>query len=85
MRPIDIARTITETRTCHLVRPRKDNPGEYDAKPYSTGNKHGWFYWDLFSASVVVSVYDALSPAARAKYDQYPPLGMVSIAMKLLK
>jgi hypothetical protein len=82
---IDIAHQIVDTKTCHLVRPRKDEPGEYDAKPLFTGNKRGWFYFDLFSASAVVQVYNALSPEAQAKYSLMSPPVMVDVAFKVLK
>lgn len=85
MKPIEIAREIVETKTCHLVRPRKDEPGEYDAKPYDTGSKRGWTYLDLFSASAVVQVYDALGPANRAKYAAMPIAAMVPLAFKMIE
>jgi hypothetical protein len=40
---------------------------------------------DLFSASAIVSVFDAISPANQAKYAAMPVSQMASIAFKLLK
>lgn len=40
---------------------------------------------DLFSASAIVAVYDALNEANRAKYSALPAGRMASIAFKLAK
>ena len=40
---------------------------------------------DLFSASAVVAVYDALGPEAQAKYLTFPAARMALLAYKLLK
>lgn len=40
---------------------------------------------DLFSASAVVAVCDALSPAAQEKFSSFTAPAMVSIAFKLTK
>jgi hypothetical protein len=40
---------------------------------------------DLFSASAVVGIYDALSEANRAKYAALPAWKMAAIAFRLMK
>jgi len=86
MKAIKVARLIVDTKTCHLLRPQKNESGQYDVKAfYGRGNKRGWAYWDLFSASAVVKVYDALSKENRAKYESMNPLRMVDVAFKMLK
>jgi len=86
MKSIEVARLIVDTKTCHLLRPRKGEYGQYDVKVFHQGgNKRGWAFWDLFSASAVVKVYDALSKENRAKYESMNPLRMVDVAFKLIK
>lgn len=86
MTAIEAARTVKDSCQCHLLRVRKDSPGEYDAKPYGGGgNKRGWFYLDLFSAGAICAVYDALSEANRAKYATMPVYKMAVVAFKLIK
>jgi hypothetical protein len=52
-----------------LVRPRKDQPGQYDVKPLFTGNHRGWAILDSFSASAIVAVYDRLNEINRAHFE----------------
>ncbi len=40
---------------------------------------------DAFSASLVVQVYDALSPENQAKYAAMPVRQMIAVALKLLR
>lgn len=40
---------------------------------------------DLFSASAIVKVYDAINDANKAKFVQLPVARMASVAMSLLK
>lgn len=75
---------VYKSRTIHLVRPRKDAPGEYDAKPYFTGNKRGWFALDSFSASAVVKVHQALNEENRAKFSGLSLPRMVQVALKFV-
>lgn len=84
MRFIDICRQGVERHGAQLIRPTKGRPGEYDAKPYFTGNKRGWVCLDAFSASAVVSVHDALNETNRAKFAATDPLRAISIAFKLI-
>lgn len=90
MKAIEVARKVVETKGCHLFRAKKNAPGEYDAKPYFSGNKRGWVALDLFSASAVCTVYDKLSDENRAKYETMgaEPNGLVKmakLAFKLIK
>jgi hypothetical protein len=68
-----------------VVRERKNQPGEYDAKPWAVGGHRGWFLFDLFSASAVVAVYDALGPENQARYNNMHPVVMANMAFKLVK
>lgn len=93
MSGIELARKVLESKTAHLFRPRAglDPPVSlrgrgwlYDAKPYhARGNKRGWIMLDLYSASLVVQVHDALSEANRAKYGGFPLTRMVTVACTL--
>jgi hypothetical protein len=87
MTGIEVARTVTEQKQCHLARARKEQtPGEpiqYDCKPTFTGSHKGWFYVDLFSASAIVQVYDAINEENKVKYGRLPLPKMASIAFKL--
>lgn len=85
MTSIEAARKVVSEKQCHLLRPRKDSAGEYDAKSYDCGSKRGWFYLDLFSASAIVNVHDALSEQNRAKFAAMPLPKMASVAFKLIK
>jgi hypothetical protein len=70
---------------CHLLRPRKNEPLQYDAKHFCTGgNKRGWFYLDSWTASAILGVFDHLSETNQAKYLRFPIYKMAEIAFKLL-
>jgi len=85
MTTIEAARAVKESGTCHLIRLRKDSPGQYDARPFGGGNKRGWAYLDLFTASAICAVYDALSEANREKYGRMPVQLAASFAFKHVK
>lgn len=85
MDAIEAARKVVEDKSCYLLRSRKDQPGQFDAKPYGTGNKRGWFYLDLFTASHIVAVHDNLNEVNRAKFAALPLPKMASVAFKVLK
>jgi hypothetical protein len=72
MTALDAARKVYEEKSCHLLRPRKDAPGEYDVKPAFTGKARGWAYLDLFTASAIVRVSDAVNETNRAKMAALP-------------
>jgi hypothetical protein len=85
MDAIEICRQIIEDKQCYVVRPKKDILAEYDAKPYGSGNKRGWTYVDLFSASAVLNVYRALNPENQSKFAALPIEKMCRVAFKLCK
>lgn len=93
MTAIEIAKQIVETKGALLVRQRKATQngrrvivaGEYDSKPYfDHGNRRGWVLFDLFTASAVVQVHDALNETNRAKFAALPLLRMVDVTWKLV-
>lgn len=84
MKAIDIAREVTSSCGARLVRERKDAPGEYDSKPYFSGNKRKWLLLDLFTASAIVAVHDGLNEANRAKFAGMGIGRMADVAFKLL-
>lgn len=85
MRAIDVARKVVESKSLHLVRPRKNEPGEYDAKFCGEGNKRGWFMLDTFSASAIVAVHDNLNESNRAKFASLSLPKMAAVALKMVR
>lgn len=84
MKSIDVARLV-KAEGVHVFRPRKDAPGEYDAKPFFTGSRRGWVALDVFSASAIVAVYEALNETNRAKFAGLPLVKAAHVAFKLIK
>ncbi len=85
MKAIDIFRAANAEHSAKLARPRKDCPGEYDARDYcESGNKRGWMLIDATTANAVTRVHEALSPANQAKFENLSLLRMVDIAWKLV-
>lgn len=84
MTNIQAAQTVVETKSCHLIRERKDAPGQYDLKEAFTGNKRGWFYLDLFSASAITKVYEALNDDNKSKFAALPVERMARVAFRLV-
>lgn len=85
MTAIELAREVVATCGARLARPRKDAPGQYDAKPYFTGSKRGWVLLDLFTASTIVQVHDALNETNRAKFAALDLSRMASVAFRLVE
>ncbi len=83
MTAIEVAQLVKE-HGCQVFRPTKDQPGQYDAKPFYSGNKRGWVALDSFSASAILVVYNALNETNRASYTAIPLIGMAKLAFKLL-
>jgi hypothetical protein len=81
---LEVARAITAEKSAQLVRPRKDAPGQYDAKRYE-GSKRGWIWLDLVTASMLVQIYDALNEVNRAKFAGLPLLKAVNVGWKLVR
>ena len=77
MKISQIVKKVIDQKTCHVVRvtrnqpPHEPNtPYQYDAIPYfDSGKKKGWVTLDLFTASAMSAVYDALGPEMKEKYD----------------
>jgi hypothetical protein len=76
MKASEIAAQVTQTKTAHAMRLRrnqvieKGKPIEYDAQPYfETGKKKGWIILDLFTASMLVKVHAALNEKSRSTWD----------------
>ena len=84
MKPIEIAREVLDRSGAMVARPRKNAPGQYDAKPWATGNHRGWVLLDATTAGAMVAVYDAIGPDAQAKYDTFDLLRAVDISWKVL-
>lgn len=87
MTAIELARK-TKEEGVHVFRPRKDQPGQYDAKPYFTGRKSGWVILDSFSASAIVAVHEALNDENKTKFETVGArsiVKMASIAFKFVK
>lgn len=83
MNAIDTARLALKEGV-QVFRPRKDAPGQYDVKPFFTGNKRGWVALDSFSASAIVAVHDNLNETNRAKFAALPLTKMVRVAFSIL-
>lgn len=88
MKLYDACKQVMETKSLHLVRLRKrqeeGEPLQYDAKPWE-GNKRGWVLLDLFTASVVCRVYEAINEANKAKLDRLPVQKAVDVCYQLVK
>ena len=85
MTGIEVARQC-KAEGAMLFRPKKAEPGHYDAKPWGVGNKRqGWIILDTFSASAIVAVYDALNEANRESYGRMPLQKMAMVAFRLVK
>ena len=70
-----IIKQVVETKGCVLIRPRKEdhvkgNPWQYDIKEPFQGNKKGWTLVDLFTASAMLKVYEALKDENKGKFDR---------------
>jgi hypothetical protein len=83
MKAIEICQKIVYDRACFVVRPRADTPGEYDAKLWPGGSKRGWIFVDLFTASAIVAVYNALNETNKTKFSVLPIEKMSRVAFKL--
>lgn len=79
------AMNLVNTDGAQLLRPRKGEPGQYDAKPMFTGSKKGWMLVDSFTASAVLQVFNAIGPENQEKMKKLPLLKMVDISWKLVK
>jgi hypothetical protein len=84
MTAIEAARKVYTEKSCHLLRPRKDEPAQYDVKDAFTGKKRGWFYLDLFTASAIVKVHEAVNESNRAKLEKLPITTLARICFQMV-
>ena len=78
--------TIREAKEngCQLVRPRKDQPLQYDCKFFAVGGKKkGWIYLDSFTASHVTNVYNAVKPEYQEKLSKLSLLRLIDVCWKV--
>ena len=83
MKFIDCANYVKENGCC-LIRERKGT-NEYDCKVFTSGSKRGWVYLDGYTASAVVSIYNALGDDNKVKFETLSALAAIDITWKLLK
>ncbi len=83
----EIIKRITEEKGCVLIRYREpiSKPYQYDVKEPFTGNKKGWVIVDLFTASAMMTVYNALSEINKPKFDLIPFNKLVDFTWKNIK
>jgi hypothetical protein len=67
-----------------LVRPRKEQPSQYDVKPLFTGSHRGWVILDSFTASAIVAVYDRLNEINRAHFESKSLVTMADWAFRCI-
>lgn len=81
-----IIQKIVSEKTAVLIRPRQrinpSEPWEYDVKDMFTGKKKGWILLDLFTASRMQVVKDALKPESQEKFDAISLMKLVNFCMK---
>jgi hypothetical protein len=71
---------------CQLVRPRKDQPLQYDCKHFAVGGKKkGWIYLDSFTASHVINVYNAVETKYKEKLEKLGLLRLIDLCWKVAK
>ncbi len=61
---------------------KETGTAQYDVKPLFTGKKKGWTIIDSFTASAMLAVYNALSPAMQVKFDNIPLGRLVEFTWK---
>ena len=93
MTSLDCAKEVLTTSSCHLLRRREtDTTGtdgkiipQYDIKPAFTGKKKGWFYLDLFTASAIMAVYNAINEENKAKIHRIPITKLADFAFRSVR
>lgn len=74
---VSIAQKVVDEKQAHLLRIRSGKTRlvetrvvnlEYDCKPIFTGNHRGWVILDLYTASAITAVYNALNEQNKAKF-----------------
>lgn len=83
----EIVKQVTSEKGCTLIRYRKplEKPYQYDVKGPFIGNKRGWVMVDLFTASAMLTVYNALNPEHQNKFDSIPFQKLVDFTWKNVK
>jgi hypothetical protein len=84
MTTIEAVRYVKENGCC-LMRARKGTANAWDVKPGMMGKKHGWFYMDIMTASMLVSVYEALKPDHQAKFNLIPLMKLINLGWSATK
>ena len=85
MTAFEAIRKVRETGTAHLLRPRKDEPGRYDMRPYGAGNKRGWVILDITTAGAVLTVHGRLSRMNQDRLEKMPLGRLVEVCWKLVR
>lgn len=85
MKFLEAAKMVVESKTAHLIRPRKGADMEYDAKPIFTGSKRGWVMLDTFTASAVTAVANVVSESTRELMNSMKPSVVADVAFKNLQ
>lgn len=85
MNTVDLCRRVIETATAHHFRERPG--GGLDAHPWTEeelGAESGWILMDLFSAGVIVAVWNNLNATNRAKLQGLHPVQAQDVCLALL-
>ena len=85
MTAIEAALKVYNEKQCHLLRPRKDAPGQYDVKDAFCGKKRGWFYLDMFTASAITKVYEVINEQNKAKLEKLPIQRIAAICFQMVR
>ena len=86
----EIVRQIVADKGTRMIRPRKEvhirgTPWQYDMKDLFTGNKGGWVFVDLFTASAMTAIYNALSDENKGKFDLIPLAQLIDFTWRNVK
>lgn len=84
MQAIEVAKKVL-LEGAHVLRVRKDDPAQYDAKPYFTGSRRGWTLLDRWTASAIVAVRNGLNETNRQKFETMPIERMAAVSFQLIK
>ena len=80
----EIAKQAVEQKTAQSLRHREGN--QYDCKAdMFQGHSRKWALMDIFTASAIVSIYEALKPENQAKYLSLPLGRLIDLTWKLIK
>lgn len=82
MKFLEAAKMVVETKTAHLIRPRRGADMEYDAKPMFTGSKRGWTLLDLFTASAINAVADSVGQGTKDLMNSLKPGVVAKVAFQ---